>query len=96
MVLVKNWKFCERFVLCKIRPEKLFGDVLVRKQAFLDKKSKIGSFGKGLVHDFGQKVIIFTSSVFIKRDPEKVFADVVDNRDAFKDYKNNCVRKTQN
>ena len=36
MVLVKNLKFYERFVLCKIRPEKVFGDVLVRKQAFLD------------------------------------------------------------
>ena len=36
MVLVENLKFCERFVLCKIQPEKVFGDVLVRKQAFLD------------------------------------------------------------
>ena len=36
MVLVKNLKFCERFVLCKIHLEKVFGDVLVRKQAFLD------------------------------------------------------------
>ena len=36
IVLVKNWKFCERFVLSKIHPEKVFGDVLVRKQAFLD------------------------------------------------------------
>ena len=36
MVLVKNLKFCECFVLCKIKPEKVFGDVLVRKQAFLD------------------------------------------------------------
>ena len=36
MVLLKNWKFCERFVLRKIHPEKVFGDVLVRKQAFLD------------------------------------------------------------
>ena len=36
MVLVKNLKFCERFVLCKIHPEKVFGDVLVRKQDFLD------------------------------------------------------------
>ena len=35
MVLVKNLKFCERFVLCKIHLEKAFGDVLVRKQAFL-------------------------------------------------------------
>ena len=36
MGLVKNWKFCARFVLCKIHPEKVFGDVLVKKQAFLD------------------------------------------------------------
>ena len=36
MVLVKNLKFCERYVLCKIHPEKVFADVLVRKQAFLD------------------------------------------------------------
>ena len=36
MVLVKNWKFCKRFVLCKIHQEKVFGDVLARKQAVLD------------------------------------------------------------
>ena len=36
MVLAKNLKFCERFVLCKIQPEKVFGDVVVRKQAFPD------------------------------------------------------------
>ena len=36
MVLVKNWNFCEPFMLCKINPEKVFGNVLVRKQAFLD------------------------------------------------------------
>ena len=36
MVLVKNLNFCERLALCKIQQEKLFGDVLVRKQAFLD------------------------------------------------------------
>ena len=36
MVLVKNLKFCEGYVLCKIHPEKVFGDVPVRKQAFLD------------------------------------------------------------
>ena len=36
MVLVKNLKFCKRFVLCKIHPEKVFGDVLVRKQGCVD------------------------------------------------------------
>ena len=65
MVLGKNLKFCECFVLCKIHPEKVFGDVLVRKQAFLDninmdlKGGKIGIFAKGIVHDFGQKVEVF-------------------------------------
>ena len=55
-------KFCERFVLCKIDPEKVFGDVLVRKEDFLDninmdlKEGKIGTIAKGIVHDFGQKV----------------------------------------
>ena len=42
-----------------------FGDVLVRKQAFLDDrnldliKRKIGIFAKGIVHDFGQEVDVF-------------------------------------
>ena len=36
MVLVKSLKFCQRFVLCKIHQEKLFGDVLVREQALVD------------------------------------------------------------
>ena len=36
MGMVKNLTFCERFVLCKIHPEKVFGDVLVKKPAFLD------------------------------------------------------------
>ena len=36
MVLVETLKCFERFVLCKIHPEKVFGDVLVIKQAFLE------------------------------------------------------------
>ena len=98
MVLVKNLKFCERFVLCKIHPEKVFGDVLVRKQAFLDninmdlKRSQNGIFTKGIVHDFGRKVEVFSSFVFLKIDRKEVFADLLDKKEAFKDYKNNCVR----
>ena len=77
MVLFKNLKFCERFVLCKLHPEKVFGDVLVRKQAFLDninmdlKRREIGIFAKGIVHDFGQKVEVFSSFVFIKNRSRK-------------------------
>ena len=36
LVLVKNLKFGERFVLCKMHPEKVLGDALVGNQAFLD------------------------------------------------------------
>ena len=77
MVLVKNRKFCERFVLCKMHPEKVFGDLLVKKQAFLDninlylKKGKISIFAKGIVHDFAQKVEVFSSFVFIKNRSRK-------------------------
>ena len=77
MVLVKNLKFCERFVLCKIQPEKVFGDVLVRQQAFLDninmdlKRRQSWPFAKGLVRDFCQKVEVFSSFVFIKNRSRK-------------------------
>ena len=77
MVLVKNGKFFYRFVLSKINSEKVFGDVLVREQAFLDninidlKKRKIEIFAKGIVHDFGQKVEVFSFFVFIKNRPRK-------------------------
>ena len=73
MVLVETLKFCERFVLCKIHPEKVFGDVLVSKQAFLDninmdlKQGKIGILAKLIDHGFGQKVEVFSSFVFIKK-----------------------------
>ena len=77
MVLIKNLKFCKRFLLCEIHRKKVFGDVLLTKQAFLDninmdlKKGKIGIFAKGIVHDFGQKVELFSSFVFIKNRSRK-------------------------
>ena len=64
-------------MLCKINPEKVFEEVLVRKQAFLDninmdlKKRKIDIFAKGIVHDFGQKVEVFSFFVFIKNRSRK-------------------------
>ena len=75
MAQVKNLKFYERFVLCKIHPEKVFGDVLVRRQAFLDninmdlKRRQNWHFCK--VHDFGQKDEVFSSFVFIKNRSRK-------------------------
>ena len=75
MVFVKNLKFYERFVFCNIHAEKVFGDVLVRKQAFLDninidlKRRQNWHFCK--VHDFCQKVEVFSSFVFIKNTSRK-------------------------
>ena len=53
MVLIKNLKFCKSFVLSEIHREKVFGDVLLKKQAFLDnikidlKRRQNWHFGKG-------------------------------------------------
>ena len=73
MVLVKNLTFCYPFVLYKIYRKKVFADVLVRKQAFLDntttdfKKRAIGIFPKEkIVHEFGHTVKVFSSFDFIK------------------------------
>ena len=61
MILVKKLKFFHLFCLSKIDREKLFADVLDKKEAFKDyknnclQKRKIITFLKGLVHRFGQK-----------------------------------------
>ena len=57
--------------------EKVFCDVLVRNQAFLDNKSmdlikrEIGIFAKGIVLEFGEKVEGFSVFVFIKNRSRK-------------------------
>ena len=79
MILVKKLKFFQLLCLSKIDREKVFGDVLLRKQAFLDyinmdlKRKQNSHFCKGdqIVHDFGQKVVAFLSFVFIKNRSRK-------------------------
>ena len=51
-------------------------------------------FPKGLVHGFGQKLVIFLDFYFRKNRTEKcvlnqrkVFYDILDDRNAFLDYK---------
>ena len=83
-------------------PKKVFGDVLARKQAFLDnkklhlKKSEIGIFSKGIAMNLVKKLKFFHLFCLSKIDREKVFADVLDKKEDFKDHKNICLRKTQN
>ena len=79
MVLVKNWKFCERFVLCKIHPEKVFGDVLVRKQAFLDninmdlKRRQNWPFCNGVSPWFWSKIGNFVNLSFYAKYTQKKY-----------------------
>ena len=70
MILVKKLKFFQLLCLSNIDREKLFADVLDKKEAFKDYKSnrlqknKIRIFPKRLVHRFGQKFEISSTLVF--------------------------------
>ena len=67
MVLVKKWDFFHLFIFSKIGKKQVFGDILERKNAFLDyknkkqkkKNQKIGLFPQWLVHGFGPKMGFF-------------------------------------
>ena len=75
MILVKNSNFLHCLFLLKIGPEMMFGDVLDRKEAFLDNKNKYPicpknrNFPKRLTHDFGQKFDVSSLFVFIENRP---------------------------
>ena len=77
MVLVKNWQFFHVFHLGKIDHENVRHDVRERKNAFLGyenkmfKSRKLGVFPKGLVHGFGQKLVIFPSIYLLQKRPRK-------------------------
>ena len=71
MVLIKNLKCLHCFLLGTFVLEKVFGDVLYRKLAYLTiktsilKSRKICVFPKGLLHGFGQK---FHIALFLFRE----------------------------
>ena len=77
MILVKKLKFFHLLFLSKIDREKVFADVLDKKEAFKDykttlyEKRKISIFKKGLVHRFGQKLEISSTLIFIQHTPRK-------------------------
>ena len=77
MILVKKLKFFHLLCLSKIDREKLFGDVLEKKEAFKDykkkclRKRKIRIFPNGLVHGFGQKFEISSTLNFMQNRPRK-------------------------
>ena len=79
------------------------------RNAFLDyinkklKNSNNCIFPKGLVHGFGQRLVIFPDIYFRENKPEKcvlnqkkVFYDILDDRNAFLDYKNKKLKESKN
>ena len=63
----QKWDFLHLFIFGKIGKKQVFGDILERKNAFLDYKNKkpkkniqkIGPFPQWLVHGFGPKMGFF-------------------------------------
>ena len=80
----------------------MFYDILEGRSRFLDYKNKklkspkIGVFQKGLVHGFGQKLVIFPDFYLGKIGQENVFYDILERRNAFRDYKNKKLKKSKN
>ena len=72
MILVKNSNFLHCLFLLKIGREMMFGDVLDKKEAFLDNKNmylicpKNRKFSKKVTHDFGQKRELSSLFLFIE------------------------------
>ena len=77
MILVRKLKFFHLLCLSKIDREKVFADVLDKKEAFKDfkrtvyEKRKIRLFPKGLVYRFGQKFEISSTLIFMQNGPRK-------------------------
>ena len=63
----------------------------------------MGFFSKGLVHGFGQKLVIFLHFYFRENKPEEcvlkqksVFYVIVEGRNAFLEYRNKNLKKSKN
>ena len=72
MILVKKLKFFHFLCLSKIHRDKVFVDVLDKKDSSktikttVYEKRKIRIFSKGLVHRFGQKFEISSTLIFVQ------------------------------
>ena len=78
MIVVKKLKFFHLLCLSKLDRQKVFADVLDKKEAFKTIKTtvyeerKMRIFAKGLVHRFEQKFEISSTLILCKKDQEKV------------------------
>ena len=77
MILVKKLTFFHLLCLLKIDREKVFADVVDKKEAFKDykkkclRKRKIRIFPNGLVHGFGQKFEISSTLILMQNRPRQ-------------------------
>ena len=100
MVLVQNWPFFNLLFLGNIGQQKLFYDILERKNAFLGyknnkfKQSKNWDFCKGVNPWFWFKIGHFSIFSFLgNMGQENVFYDILERKNAFLGYKNSKFKK---
>ena len=103
MVLVRNWPFFHLLFLGNIGQEKVFYDILERKNAFLDyknnkfKKSRNWDFCKGVNPWFWSKISHFSIFFFLGIiGQENVFYDILERKNGFLNYKNSMFKKWKN
>ena len=60
-------------------------DIIIKTRS--SKSRKIGIVTNGLVHGFGQKLVIFPDFYFNENRPETCVYDILKGRSAFLDYK---------
>ena len=103
MTLVQNWPFFHLLFLGNIGQEKVFYDLLERKNAFLVyknnkfKKSKNWDFSKGVNPWFWSKIGHFSIFLFLSIiGQENVFCDILKRKNAFLGYKNKKFKKSKN
>ena len=87
------------FILGKVGKKKVFGDILERKNAFLDYKNKKQKNQKFPFFQRGQSIVLvnkwdlFHLFIFGKKGKKKVFGDILERKNAFLDYKNKKQKK---
>ena len=99
----KNSHFANFFFLGIIGLEKVFYDILERKNAFLGyknnkfKKSKNWHFSKGVNPWFWSKNgHFFNVFLLSNKGQENVFYDIIEHKNAFLGYKNKTFKKSKN
>ena len=85
MILVKKLNFFHFLFWGKNYLEKMFGDLLDRKESKIcTSDSRIFAyFRKGLTHDFSQKIEVFHFLFWGKNDLEKMFGDLLHKKNRF-------------